>query len=143
HNVVGVGDAENDHAFLSRCECAVAVANALPALQARADFVTRGERGAGVAELIEELIASDLRNREDRLTRHHILFGTRPDGQTVRVPPYTTNLLITGPSGSGKSTAATSFLERLAEHGYQFCIIDPEGDYEAFAHAVTLGNHQR
>src|SRR5205085_2848559 len=29
HNVVGVGDAENDHAFLALCECAVAVANAL------------------------------------------------------------------------------------------------------------------
>jgi haloacid dehalogenase-like hydrolase len=27
HNLVGVGDAENDHAFLRLCECAVAVAN--------------------------------------------------------------------------------------------------------------------
>ena len=36
HEVVGVGDAENDHAFLSFCECAVAVANALPAVKARA-----------------------------------------------------------------------------------------------------------
>ncbi len=32
HNCVGVGDAENDHAFLSVCECSVAVANALPAV---------------------------------------------------------------------------------------------------------------
>ena len=30
HNVVGIGDAENDHAFLQLCECSVAVANALP-----------------------------------------------------------------------------------------------------------------
>ena len=29
HNVVGVGDAENDHAFLSLTECSVAVENAL------------------------------------------------------------------------------------------------------------------
>jgi len=29
HNVVGVGDAENDHAFLAHCEFSVAVANAL------------------------------------------------------------------------------------------------------------------
>ena len=28
HNVVGVGDAENDHAFLRACGCAAAVANA-------------------------------------------------------------------------------------------------------------------
>ena len=27
HNAVGIGDAENDHAFLSQCECAVAVAD--------------------------------------------------------------------------------------------------------------------
>jgi hydroxymethylpyrimidine pyrophosphatase-like HAD family hydrolase len=34
HNSVGVGDAENDHAFLSLCEVSVAVAaNALPALK--------------------------------------------------------------------------------------------------------------
>jgi hypothetical protein len=48
--------------------------------------------------------------------------------------------LIAGPSGSGKSTAATSFLERLTEHRYQFCIIDPEGDYENLAGALTLGD---
>ena len=35
--VVAVGDAENDHAFLSCAGCGVAVANALPALKERAD----------------------------------------------------------------------------------------------------------
>jgi HAD superfamily hydrolase (TIGR01484 family) len=58
--VVGIGDAENDHAFLKICGCAVAVANAVPALFEAADFVTRGENGAGVAELIEELLKDDL-----------------------------------------------------------------------------------
>src|SRR5207247_234345 len=53
HNVVGVGDAENDHAFLAACECAAAVANALPALKEHADLVTRGRRGAGVAKLVD------------------------------------------------------------------------------------------
>src|SRR5262249_54954321 len=33
HNVVGVGDAENDHAFLNLCEFSAAVANALPTLK--------------------------------------------------------------------------------------------------------------
>src|SRR5262249_9195788 len=55
HEVVGVGDAENDHAFLSICESGVAVSNALPALKERADLVTRGDHGAGVAELIDEM----------------------------------------------------------------------------------------
>lgn len=58
--VVGVGDAENDHAFLTLCGCAVAVANALPAVKERADLVTAGSRGAGVAELIDRLLTDDL-----------------------------------------------------------------------------------
>jgi HAD superfamily hydrolase (TIGR01484 family) len=143
HNTVGVGDAENDHAFLSLCECAVAVANALPALKERADLVTRGDHGAGVRELIDQLVGSDLRELEDRLTRHHLLLGKRADGDEVRVRPYGTNLLIAGPSGSGKSTAATGFLEQLVAQQYQFCIIDPEGDYETLEGAVALGSSQR
>jgi hydroxymethylpyrimidine pyrophosphatase-like HAD family hydrolase len=61
--VAGVGDAENDHAFLKLCGCGVAVANALPLLKKDACFVTRGDHGAGVSELIDELIADDLRKR--------------------------------------------------------------------------------
>jgi hypothetical protein len=60
HHVVGIGDAENDHAFLSACECAVAVANALPTIRERADVVTNAEAGAGVEELAGELVANDL-----------------------------------------------------------------------------------
>ncbi len=60
HNTVGVGDAENDRALLNLCGCGVAVANALPMLKESADFVTKGDRGAGVIELIDRLVASDL-----------------------------------------------------------------------------------
>jgi hypothetical protein len=60
HNTVGIGDAENDRAFLSLCECGVAVANALDMLKQGADVVTKGARGAGVVEIIDQLIASDL-----------------------------------------------------------------------------------
>ncbi len=59
-NVVGVGDAENDHAFLAECECAVAVANALSTLKERADVVTQGKQGQGVEELIAQLLENDL-----------------------------------------------------------------------------------
>ena len=59
HNVVGVGDAENDCAFLDLCGISVAVANALPILKERVDWVTTGSRGDGVAELIDRLVTSD------------------------------------------------------------------------------------
>jgi hypothetical protein len=145
HNVVGIGDAENDHAFMRLCECAVAVSNALPMIKERSDHVTRGAHGAGVAELIGMLIADDLGEVAPALTRHHLLLGTRADrdGADVNIAPYGINLLLAGSSGSGKSTLATAFLERLAEQGYQFCIIDPEGDYEAFEGALTLGDPSR
>lgn len=57
--VVAIGDAENDHAFLAACGCGVAVANALPSLKSRAHVVTRGTHGAGVIEVIRELVAND------------------------------------------------------------------------------------
>jgi hydroxymethylpyrimidine pyrophosphatase-like HAD family hydrolase len=55
HNVVGVGDAENDHAFLHACGCGAAVANALPMLKESAHIKLTGKAGAGVIELIEAI----------------------------------------------------------------------------------------
>jgi HAD superfamily hydrolase (TIGR01484 family) len=142
HNVVGVGDAENDHAFLALCECSAAVANALPMVKETADFVTRADHGAGVRELIAELLDDDLRRRDKLLARHHLLLGKRDGAQEVALRPYATNVLIAGPSGSGKSTAASALMERLTTHKYQYCVIDPEGDYEGFDDTITLGNSQ-
>ncbi len=139
HNAVGIGDAENDHALLRSCECSAAVANALPKLKDAADIVTQADHGAGVAELIEALLQDDLASVEPRLQRHHLLVGTTEDGTEVKLPPYAQNVLLVGTSGSGKSSLATGFLERLAEQKYTFCIIDPEGDYGAFADAVAIG----
>lgn len=53
---VGIGDAENDIAFLSKCGLAVAVGNALPVLKDEADLVMKNEHGGGVVELIHELL---------------------------------------------------------------------------------------
>lgn len=67
HNTVGIGDAENDQALLSLCGFGVAVANALDMLKESADFVTKGVRGAGVVEIIDKLVASDLSELEPKL----------------------------------------------------------------------------
>jgi HAD superfamily hydrolase (TIGR01484 family) len=139
HNAIGIGDAENDHAFLHCGECAVAVSNALPTLKQAADIVTTADHGAGVAELIDQVLRDDLASFEPRLTRHHVLLGTAQNGDEVRISPYGRNVLLVGTSGGGKSTLATGILERLAEEEYSFCVIDPEGDYETFADAVSLG----
>jgi HAD superfamily hydrolase (TIGR01484 family) len=142
HNVVGVGDAENDHAFLSQCECGVAVANALETLKDRADWVTTGERGAGVVEVIERLQADDLSSLDPRLTRHHIGLGLNEQGREVRIPVSRCNVLVAGTSGGGKSTLTTGLMERLVEAKYQIAILDPEGDYDGLEFATAIGDRQ-
>lgn len=77
YNIVGIGDAENDHAFLAACAMGVAVDNALPMLKERADIVTAGARGAGVEELIEQLLADDLRAWETRSRRREEVAGPK------------------------------------------------------------------
>lgn len=143
HNVVGIGDAENDHAFLSLCECSAAVSNALPMVKERADIVTEASYGDGVMELVRHLLSDDLGSFTNRLVRHDILLGTKDKRREVRIKPYGTGVLLAGPSGSGKATVALALLERLAEHRYQFCLIDPEGDYESFEDGVVLGDGSR
>jgi hypothetical protein len=59
HKVIGVGDAENDHALLRACGVGAAVANALPMLKEAADIVLDKARGDGVAELIDRVLDED------------------------------------------------------------------------------------
>jgi hydroxymethylpyrimidine pyrophosphatase-like HAD family hydrolase len=144
HNVVSIGDGENDHAFLRASECGVAVANAVPALKQMADWTTRGARGRGVEQLIERLLADDLAFLEPRLTRHAILLGRiATNGKPVLLRPFGTRLLVTGSSKAGKSSLTLGILERLSQADYQYCLIDPEGDYEAMPEAVNLGTQDR
>jgi len=142
-NAAGVGDAENDHAFLAMVECAVAVANALPKLKARCDFVTSRDHGAGVVELIEELLADDLSTRAGLLARHRIPLGTTADDRQLAIEPFGSSVLLAGTSGSGKSTVAKGIIERIIERGYTCCVVDPEGDYDGLPNTVSLGTAER
>jgi hydroxymethylpyrimidine pyrophosphatase-like HAD family hydrolase len=58
-SVIGIGDAENDDAFLSLCGLSVAVANAIPSLKERVHTVTAGEDGAGVVEILQKLLSNE------------------------------------------------------------------------------------
>ncbi|MBZ9964585.1 HAD family hydrolase [Mesorhizobium sp. BR1-1-2] len=138
HNVVGVGDAENDHAFLRAVGFGVAVANALPTVKETADFVTASPRGAGVVELIEQLISRDAGFVET--ARQHVEVGTDRAGAQVHLSPHGGGVLLAGTSGIGKSTLATALTERFVEKGFQFCVLDPEGDYQELENVVVVGD---
>ena len=110
HNVVSIGDAENDHAFLRASGYAVAVANALPAIKDKADVVTKGARGAGVAELIEAVLKKDVDAFRSSETHNTVEVGIDRDGRPIFVRPHGAWALICGSSGGGKSTVATALL---------------------------------
>jgi hypothetical protein len=108
-------------------------------LKDRADLVTAADHGRGVVELIDRLIRDDLADLGARLTRHNVLLGTDHNDEPLYLQPHIESVMVAGTSGGGKSTLTTGVLERCVEHGYQICILDPEGDYEHFEQAVVLG----
>jgi HAD superfamily hydrolase (TIGR01484 family) len=143
HNVIGVGDAENDHAFLERCGCAVAVGNALPALKDRADWVTSAPHGEGVAELITTVLRSERDPGIPRLRRHRVVLGRDEREQDITSDVLGDKVLVVGPSGGGKSTIAAGLFERLIAGGFQTLLVDPEGDHSETDQAVVLGSAQQ
>lgn len=60
---VSIGDAENDISLLHASGFGVAVSNALPVLKQQADWITAGDHGAGVEELIARIIEVDTQKK--------------------------------------------------------------------------------
>lgn len=136
HNVVGIGDAENDHVFLRAVGLGVAVANANEAVLQKVDFVTNESNGRGVEELIgkllddEETLVSKVRNK--------ITIGLDNQDKPALLN-HSDRVLIAGSSGIGKSTLATALTEKMTGGRFQFCIFDPEGDYQTLENAIGVG----
>lgn len=143
HNVVACGNAPNDRSLFEASELAVTPPNAPSALQETADAVLPQADGQGLQMLIDNLVAGHLPRYRPRPNRR-LSLGHRMDRTPVHVDPLTLltgNLGIFGGSGSGKSWLAGLLAEELLRHGYQVCIIDPEGDYRnlgAAPHTLLL-----
>jgi hypothetical protein len=86
------------------------------------------------------MLADDLVSRESgSLARHDITLGKTAEGKRIALSPFRVSALVVGSSGGGKSTVVAGLVERLRAANYSFCIIDPEGDYDAVESAVVLG----
>lgn len=139
HNTVGIGDAENDLRFLEQCEVAVAVGNALPSVKAACDVVTKSTHGRGACEFIEQLIDDDLDSLDVVDRRHRIPLGKK-GGEPFSIGAACGGVLVAGISGGGKSTFVSGFIEGLGAEGYQYLVIDPEGDYAQTERSITVGD---
>jgi hypothetical protein len=141
-NAVGIGDAENDLAFLAVCGCSVAVANALEAVKRAADITTVSDHGRGVTELIDHWM-SNPSSTFGAVRRHDLYLGDSPDRTKAMLNPDQGAVLIAGSSGAGKSRLTTMLIERLVEGHYQVAIVDPEGDYGELENFTHLGDAKR
>lgn len=136
-NVVGVGDAENDRAFLFDCGASAAVANALSSIRDACDIKLKSDHGAGVCELVDRILEEDFRLLPS--ARLGVCLGVDTDGSQAWLTPQE-SLLIVGGSGSGKSWFATVLVERMMDKDFDVCLLDPEGEYENLDRMVAIGD---
>jgi hydroxymethylpyrimidine pyrophosphatase-like HAD family hydrolase len=139
HNLVAIGDGENDLALFEFAEHAVAVQNADPLVQRVANRTTDGAYCEGFLELARDLIATDLAGG---VPRHKFVIGVRENGTPVEITPCQDSLLVHGPDGTGKAALCNRLLEQFLASSYQCCVIDAEvgemqvpGEMEVFGDA--------
>ena len=141
HNVLAIGDAENDHPLLDLAEVGVAVGWGSAALQAAADMVLEGNGPTAVGPYLRSLAGKPL--PIGTKLRRHLLLGHDQAGQAVELGVRNRNILIAGDTRSGKSWLAGLLCEQLILHRYCVCVIDPEGDYrslETLPGVMVVGN---
>jgi hydroxymethylpyrimidine pyrophosphatase-like HAD family hydrolase len=144
HNVLAIGDAENDHELLRIAEIGVAVEWGSAALKAVADEVLPGDAPPAVAQYLESLIerTSGTHALTIRRPRRRVTLGVTAGGNELSLAVTGRNVLISGDPRSGKSWVGGLLCEQLILHGYSVCVVDPEGDYaslEALPRVTVVG----
>ncbi len=133
HDVLALGDAENDLDFFEACGWTACPVNAVPELKDRADWIFPGEDGEGVARAITGPILGGLLPVA-RSRRHRVALGWSAEtADEVAIPERGVNVLIQGDPLAGKSWLAGVLIERLLARRYAVVVIDPEGDYHVLA----------
>src|SRR3972149_3622884 len=128
HDVLALGDAENDLDLFDACGWAGCPGSAVPELMRRADWTFPGEDGAAIARAIVGPLLNGLLPL-DRSARQRIALGwTAATAASVSLPARGINVLIHGDPLSGKSWLAGALVERLHERRYALCVLDPEGE---------------
>jgi len=138
HNLVAIGDGENDLALFEFAEHAVAVQNADALVKRVANRTTQGAYCDGFLELARALIATDL---ADAVPRHKVSVGVREDGKAVEITPCHDSVLVHGPDGSGKAALCNRLLEQFLASSYQCCVIGAEvGGLRVPGEVATFGD---
>jgi hypothetical protein len=145
HEVVAIGDAENDHTFLVHSRIGVAVSNALASLKQHAEIVTLGDHGRGVQEVVNRILANELVELDRFATRHAIPLARSDDRDERWWFPGQDHLVLTGDADTA-SRAALAIMQKLDALGYQFCRFDCQTlptDEVTTMQVVDVGNDEQ
>ena len=138
HDVLALGDAENDLPLFDACGFSGCPGDSLPAIRERVDWTFSGVHGSGIAAAITEQILPHRLVVPDS-ARHRISIGwVAATSEPVTIPARGVNVLIHGDPHSGKSWLAGALVERLMAARYAVCVIDPEGDYRVLAQLPSM-----
>ncbi|HEU4368697.1 MAG TPA: HAD-IIB family hydrolase [Methylomirabilota bacterium] len=138
HDVLAIGDAENDVDLFAACGYAACPGSAVAEVAAVADWVFPGDDGAAVVRAIEGPILGGALPPA-RTARERIELGwAGATSERVTIPARGVNVLVHGDSLSGKSWLTGGLVERLVGREYATCVIDPEGDYQGLADAAGV-----
>src|SRR6185503_6064476 len=133
HDVLALGDAENDLALFDACGFSACPADSVAAVRERADWTLPGGAGPGVGLAIRDTILPG-RLPAPQAARHRIALGWGgATSEPVTIPARGVNVLIHGDTHSGKSWLAGALVERLVSTRHAVCVIDPEGDYRVLS----------
>jgi hypothetical protein len=129
HDVLALGDAENDREFFGACGWTACPGDAVALLRDQADWVFPGENGSSIARAITGPILSG-KLPLHLSPRHRLALGwAMGSADPVTIPARGVNVLVHGDSLSGKSWLLGAIVERLVAERYAVCVLDPEGDY--------------
>jgi hypothetical protein len=133
HDVLAIGDAENDLEMFATCGFSACPSNAVAEVAQAADWIFPGESGEAIARAIEGPILDGTLSPPSAGRERITLGWSRATTAPVTIPAHGVNVLVHGDSLSGKSWLAGGLVERLVAAHYATCVIDPEGDYQSLA----------
>jgi len=133
HDVLALGDAENDVDLFEACGWAGCPASAVPEVRERAEWIFDGANGEAIARaILGPILSGQLPFWQS--PRHRIELGWAvKTSEPVTVAARGVNLVIQGDPLSGKSWLAGGLVERLLNRHYALCVFDPEGDFHVLA----------
>jgi len=133
HDVLAIGDAENDLALFDACGFSACPGNSIAVVRERVDWVLPGGAGTDVGAAIVGPVLED-RLAVQQSPRHRIALGWgATTSESITIPARRVNVLIHGDPHSGKSWLAGALVEQLVGARYAVCVIDPEGDYRVLS----------